>query len=89
MNDFINAQINAVIVILITVKKSFFKKLKILSLLSRYFKNFMQIVHYFNNLQKFAFMIFNEFQKFKNNALHFMIQNQHLFKQMNKNVLLH
>ena len=61
MNDFINVQINAVMMTLITMKKSFLRKLKILSLLSKYFKNSMQIAHYFNNLQKSAFMIFNEF----------------------------
>ena len=60
---------------LIAVKKLSFKKLKTLSLLLRYFENFIQIVHYFNNLQKSALMIFNEFQKFKSNALHFMMQN--------------
>ena len=41
MNNFINAQINAVIVTSITVKKSFLRELKTLSLLSEYFKNFM------------------------------------------------
>ena len=58
----------------IVIKKLFLKKSETLSLLSKYFENFIQIVHYFNNLQKFAFMTFNEFQKFKNNALHFMMQ---------------
>ena len=48
----------------------------------------MQIAHYFNNLQKSALMIFNEFQKFKSNALHFVIQSQHLFKQVSKNISL-
>ena len=61
MNDFIDAQINAVTMISIAVKKSFFKESKTLLLLLRYFKNFMQIIHYFNNLQKSAFIIFNEF----------------------------
>ena len=74
MNDFIDAQINAVTVISIVIKKLFLEKLKTLSLLLKYFENFMQIAHYLNNLQKSALMIFNEFQKFKNNALHFMIQ---------------
>ena len=41
MNNFINAQINTVTVTLITVKKSFFKESKTLSLLLKYFKNFM------------------------------------------------
>ena len=65
---------------LIAVKKSSFKKLKTLLLLLKYSENFMWIVYYFNNLQKFALMIFNEFQKFKNNALCFVIQSWHLFK---------
>ena len=41
MNDFINVQINAIMMISITVKKSFFKKSKTLLLLLKYFKNFM------------------------------------------------
>ena len=41
MNNFINIQINAVTVILITMKKSFFKKLKTLLLLLKYSENFM------------------------------------------------
>ena len=45
----------------IVIKKLFFKKLKTLLLLLKYFKNFISIVHYFNNLQKSALMIFNEF----------------------------
>ena len=73
---------------LIMMKKLSLKELKTLSLLSKYFKNSMWIAHYFNNLQKFVLMIFNEFQKFKSNALHFVIQSWHLFKQINKNVLL-
>ena len=34
----------------ITVKKSFLRESETLSLLLKYFKNFMQIAHYFNNL---------------------------------------
>ena len=45
----------------ITMKKLFFKELKTLLLLLKYFENFMQIVYYFNNLQKSALMIFNKF----------------------------
>ena len=41
MNDFINTQINAVTVTSIVIKKLFFKKLKTLLLLLKYFKNFM------------------------------------------------
>ena len=61
MNDFINAQINAVTVILIIMKKSSLRESKTLLLLLKYSKNFMQITHYLNNLQKSAFMTFNEF----------------------------
>ena len=61
MNDFINAQINAVTMISIMMKKLFLRELKTLLLLLKYFKNFMQIAHYFNNLQKSAFITFNEF----------------------------
>ena len=43
------------------MKKSFLKESETSSLLLRYFENSMQIVHYFNNLQKFALMIFNKF----------------------------
>ena len=41
MNDFINIQINAVTVTSIIMKKSFLKKLKTLSLFSKYFENFI------------------------------------------------
>ena len=88
MNDFIDVQINVIIMTLIMMKKLFLRELETLLLLLKYSENFMQIAHYFNNLQKSAFIIFNEFQKFKSNALCFVIWNQHLFKQMSKNVLL-
>ena len=61
MNDFINVQINAVTVISITVKKSSLRELKTLLLLSKYSENSMQIAYYFNNLQKSALIILNEF----------------------------
>ena len=61
MNDFINVQINVITVTSIVIKKLFLKESKTLLLLLRYFENFMQIAHYFNNLQKSALMIFNEF----------------------------
>ena len=41
MNDFIDAQINAIMIILIMIKKLFLKKLKTLLLLLKYFKNFI------------------------------------------------
>ena len=41
MNDFINVQINAITVTSIMMKKLFFKKSETLSLLSKYFENFM------------------------------------------------
>ena len=41
MNDFINTQINAVIMISIMIKKLSLKELKILLLLLKYFENFM------------------------------------------------
>ena len=73
VNDFIDAQINAVMMISIMVKKSSLRESETLLLLLRYSENFMWIVHYFNNLQKPALMTFNEFQKFKSNALCFMM----------------
>ena len=88
MNDFINAQINAVTVTPITMEKLFLRESETLSLLSEYFENSMQIAHYLNNLQKPALMTFNEFQKFKSNVLHFVMQSWHLFRQMSKNVSL-
>ena len=43
------------------MKKLFLRESKTLLLLLKYSENFMQIAHYFNNLQKSALMIFNEF----------------------------
>ena len=75
MNDFINAQINAIIMTSVTVKKSLIKNLSTLLLMLKYFKNFVQITHYFNILQKSTLMTLSVFQKFKINALYFIVHN--------------
>ena len=89
MDDFIDAQINAVTVTSITVEKLSLEGSETLLLLLRYSENSMQIAHYLNNLQKPALMTLSEFWKFKSNALHFVVQSQHLFRQTSKNILLH
>ena len=50
MNDFINAQINAVMITFIVIKKSLIKNSSTSSLIFKYSKNFVQITHYFNTL---------------------------------------
>ena len=61
MNDFINAQINAVTVTFIMIKKSLIENLSISSLMLKYFENFMQIIYYLNTLQKLMLMTFSIF----------------------------
>ena len=61
MNDFINAQINVMMMTFIVIKKSLIENLSTLSLMSEYFKSSVQIAHYFNTLQKSVLMTLNVF----------------------------
>ena len=88
MDDFIDAQINAVMVTSIVVEESSLRESGTLLLLLGYSEDSMQIAHYLNNLQKPALMTLSEFRKFKSNALCFVVRGRHLFRWVSKNILL-
>ena len=61
MNDFIDAQINAVTVTFVVIKKSLIENSSTSLLMPEYFKNSVQIAHYFNTLQKSVLMTLSVF----------------------------
>ena len=58
------------------------------SLKNEYFKKFQKIAHYLIMLTRFNHLNRKKFRKFKNWALQFLVRDKHLFKRINKNVLL-
>ena len=55
---------------------------------NEYFKKFQRIVHYLITLTRPNHLNRKEFRKFKNWILQFLVRDRHLFRRVNKNVLL-
>ena len=58
------------------------------SLKNKYFEKFQRIVHYLITLTRFNHLNRKKFRKFKNWVLQFLVRNRHLFRRVNKNILL-
>ena len=58
------------------------------SLKNKYLKKFQRIIHYLITLTRFNYLNWKEFHKFKNWVLQSFVRDKHLFKRINKNVLL-
>ena len=55
---------------------------------NEYSKKFQRIIHYLITLARSNHLDRKKFHKFKNWVLQFLVRDRHLFKQINKNVLL-
>ena len=58
------------------------------SLKNEYSEKFQRIVHYLITLARPSHLNRKKFCKFKNWALQFLVRDRHLFRRVNKNVLL-
>ena len=84
IDDFINDQLNCVRVCSMRVNENDDEQF----LKNEYFEKFQRIVHYLITLTRSNHLNRKKFRKFKNWALQFLVRDKHLFKRVNKNVLL-
>ena len=84
INDFIDDQLNCVRVCSMRVNENDDEQ----SLKNEYSEKFQRIVHYLITLARPNHLNRKKFRKFKNWALQFLVRDRHLFKRVNKNVLL-
>ena len=84
VNDFINLQLNNIQICSISIKKSE----EFIVLKNDYFKKLIRITVFFISLQQSLNLTIKKFQKFKKEALKYVIFNQYLFQQINKNISL-
>ena len=55
---------------------------------NEYSEEFQRIAHYLITLARFSHLNRKKFRKFKNWTLQFLVRDRHLFRRINKNVLL-
>ena len=84
IDDFFNDQFNCVRVCSMRVNKNDDKQ----PLKNEYFEEFQRISHYLITLTRSSHLNRKKFRKFKNWVLQFFVRDRHLFKRVNKNVLL-
>ena len=84
IDDFIDDQLNCVRVCSMRVNENDDEQ----SLKNEYSEKFQRIVHYLITLARPNHLNRKKFRKFKNWALQFLVRDRHLFKRVNKNVLL-
>ena len=84
IDDFINDQLNCVRVCSMRVNENDDEQF----LKNEYFEKFQRIVHYLITLTRSNHLNRKKFRKFKNWALQFLVRDKHLFRRVNKNVLL-
>ena len=84
IDNFINDQLNCVQICSMQVNKNDDEQL----LKNEYSEKFQSIVHYLITLIKSSHLNRKKFHKFKNWILQFLVRDKHLFKRVNKNVLL-
>ena len=84
IDDFIDGQFNCVRACSMRINENDDKQ----SLKNEYFEKFQWIAHYLITLTRFNHLDRKKFCKFKNWALQFLVRDRHLFKWINKNVLL-
>ena len=84
IDDFIDNQFNCVRIYSMRVNENDDKQ----SLKNEYSEKSQRIVHYLITLVKFNHLNRKKFRKFKNLILQFLVRNRHLFKRVNKNILL-
>ena len=84
IDDFINDQLNCVRICSMRVNENDDEQ----SLKNEYSEKFQRIVHYLITLARPNHLNRKKFRKFKNWALQFLVRDRHLFRRVNKNVLL-
>ena len=84
IDDFIDDQLNCVRICSMRVNENDDEQ----SLKNEYSEKFQRIVHYLITLARPNHLNRKKFRKFKNWALQFLVRDRHLFKRVNKNVLL-
>ena len=84
VNDFINSQLNSIQVCSVFVKESE----EFIVLENNYFEKSIKIAVFLIKKQQSSNLTIKKFQKFKEKTLKYVISNQHLFQQINKNILL-
>ena len=84
IDDFIDDQFNCVRIYSMRINKNDDEQ----SLKNEYFKKFQRIIHYLITLARSSYLNRKKFRKFKNWVLQFFVRDRHLFKRVNKNVLL-
>ena len=84
INDFIDDQFNYVRVYSMQVNENNDEQ----SQKNEYSEKFQRIIYYLITLTRSSHLNRKKFCKFKNWALQFFVRDRHLFKQVNKNILL-
>ena len=84
IDDFIDDQLNCVRICSVRVNENDNEQ----SLKNEYSEESQRIIHYLITLARPNHLNRKKFRKFKNWALQFLVRDRHLFKQVNKNVLL-
>ena len=84
IDDFIDDQLNCVRICSMRINENDDEQF----LKNEYFEKSQKIAHYLITLARFSHLNRKKFRKFKNWVLQFLIRDRHLFKQVNKNVLL-
>ena len=84
INDFINDQLNCVRICSMRVNKNDDEQ----SLKNEYFEKFQRIAYYLITLIRPNHLNRKKSHKFKNWTLQFLVRDRHLFRRVNKNVLL-
>ena len=84
IDDFINNQFNCMRVCSMRVNEKDDEQF----LKNEYFKKSQKIAYYLITLTRSNYLNWKKFRKFKNWVLQFFVRDKHLFKRVNKNILL-
>ena len=84
IDDFIDDHLNCIQICSMRVNENDDEQF----LKNEYFEKFQKFVYYLITLARFNHLDRKKFRKFKNWALQFLVRDKHLFKRVNKNVLL-
>ena len=84
INNFINNQFNCIRICSMRINENDDEQ----SLKNEYSEKSQRIAHYLITLARFNHLNRKKFRKFKNWALQFLVRDRHLFRRVNKNILL-
>ena len=84
INDFINDQLNCVRICSVRINENDDEQF----LKNEYSEKFQRVAHYLITLARPSHLNWKELRKFKNWVLQFLVRDRHLFRQVNKNILL-